>query len=186
MATGCAWCISQRACRRDEAWQCQGDVDHVSVSGIGKHIFCPSLQTLEELRLRRLARKKQAQDLFEQMPSSPSASATSPSRNDENKDSGSDPKTEKERLHLLELMRRFTLTISSSSSDTDSDSSDSSSSTHTHSQAYGVTHPYETLMVTPSTSSGDIRKAYRRLVLLGFSQHSAPQAQPSDLCHGEF
>lgn len=24
VANGCAWCLSQRACRKDEAWQCQG------------------------------------------------------------------------------------------------------------------------------------------------------------------
>ena len=53
---GCGWCISQRACRVDEAWQCQGDVDHISLSGIGKHTQCPTQEEIDAERRARLDR----------------------------------------------------------------------------------------------------------------------------------
>ena len=56
VAGGCAWCISQRACRVDEAWQCQGNVDHIGRSGIGKHLECPSQEAVDAERASRRAR----------------------------------------------------------------------------------------------------------------------------------
>lgn len=53
---GCGWCISQRACRPDEPWQCQGDVDHIGLGGIGKHTMCPSQEQLRVARLERQTR----------------------------------------------------------------------------------------------------------------------------------
>ncbi len=51
-ATGCAWCLAARSCRTDAAWQCQGDIDHVSHSGIGRHARCPSVQVGFQMQLR--------------------------------------------------------------------------------------------------------------------------------------
>uniref|UniRef100_A0A7S1XMM3 Uncharacterized protein n=1 Tax=Phaeomonas parva TaxID=124430 RepID=A0A7S1XMM3_9STRA len=42
VAGGCAWCVADRVCRDDKPWQCQGDTDHVSISGVGKLSECPA------------------------------------------------------------------------------------------------------------------------------------------------
>ena len=44
---GCAWCISHRACRPDQPWYCQGDVDHIGRAGVGQHVECPSLEAVD-------------------------------------------------------------------------------------------------------------------------------------------
>jgi len=56
VASGCGWCISQRACRPDEPWLCQGDVDHIGLGGVGKHTQCPSQESLDAERAGRRAR----------------------------------------------------------------------------------------------------------------------------------
>lgn len=40
-ASGCAWCLGERACVSDEAWMCQGEDDHVG--RIGRVKGCPSV-----------------------------------------------------------------------------------------------------------------------------------------------
>ena len=50
IGTNCAWCLSSRSCKPDEAWQCQGMEDHVGYAGIGTRTTYP---TEEELKLKR-------------------------------------------------------------------------------------------------------------------------------------
>ena len=54
---GCGWCLAARSCKPDEAWQCQGQEDHVGYSGIGSHTKCPTDEELIEAR--RLRREKE-------------------------------------------------------------------------------------------------------------------------------
>jgi hypothetical protein len=60
VSSRCGWCISQRACRKDEAWQCQGDVDHVGLSGIGKFRECPNPEDLDRLIFERVERREKS------------------------------------------------------------------------------------------------------------------------------
>ena len=170
---GCAWCISDRACRPDEAWQCQGDVDHIGLSGIGKHTACPDAADVrEEKRRRRELRASAALDGAREGQcgregdcdaadgggtAAPDAGAKERARQHISRRSAEELKRlreeegggaaaaaeEQEQEGLGEVRRRAELA----------------------GESYGTTHPYETLGVAPTASSSDIRKAYRRLAL---------------------
>ena len=49
LSGGCAWCIGERACVVDEAWQCQGEEDHVGLK-IGNHKTCPVVSDPEPVK----------------------------------------------------------------------------------------------------------------------------------------
>jgi len=58
--TGCAWCVMGRMCRPDRAWECQGEQDHVGLSGIGHLKECPNMEAENQKRADRKRRKAEA------------------------------------------------------------------------------------------------------------------------------
>ena len=133
----CAWCLSSRSCKPDEAWQCQGMEDHVGYAGIGTHTTCPTEEELKLKREERKRRKVEAQQKVEEERLKNKKRDTTPQAPEEGEDEGNVDKVE----HYNELLRRAKLAE----------------------EGYGPRYPYETLNVDVTSSSSDIRKAYRKL-----------------------
>jgi len=166
--SGCAWCIGARACKEDIPWQCQGDVDHISYCGVGKHLSCPSPEELAERRREREVRKG-GLTIAAESPRQGTNTKTeaeaevvgSGADSDTDDDSDSSSATASastgsskynsatKEQHLTELTRRAALAQSVTSG-----------------AVYGALHPYDTLGLEPTASGGEIRKVYRRLSLL--------------------
>ena len=179
--SGCAWCIGARACKQDIPWQCQGDVDHISYSGVGKHLSCPSPEELAERRREREVRKGGL------------TIAGADGRKDHSRGSGGVSSEGPRKDTNTEAEADFVGSGADGDTD-DSDNSSAPSSTTTGSSqynsatkeqhltelarraalaqsvtsgaVYGALHPYETLGIDPTASGGEIRKVYRRLSLL--------------------
>jgi len=145
VANSCAWCISQRACRDNVAWMCQGDVDHVDLQGIGRHRECPSVEHLDALREERKKRKadlaKERQLLEELAEKKKNGTTASEGEGEEGESTGSSNSGMGKEEKSRELERRAALAA----------------------QDHGRKYPYEVLGVDPSAASGDIRRAYRKL-----------------------
>lgn len=137
---GCAWCLAARSCKPDEAWQCQGQEDHVGYGGIGDHTVCPSAEEIDERRRERRARKSEAREEAlkrknkEKEMQQKEKRAEVPEGGEE--DAGYD-KIER----YNELLKRAQLAE----------------------EQHGSKYPYDTLGVDSTASSSDIRKAYRKL-----------------------
>lgn len=141
----CAWCIAQRVCKDDAAWQCLGQHDHVGLGGIGNHMKCPSLESMNQQRQARRKRKEEAKkETALNLIQKPiiNTSKTSSVNADNNNRESTQQQSQEEKL--IELKRRATLAEDN----------------------YGATHPYETLGVDLTASGGEIRKIYRKLSLL--------------------
>ena len=165
----CAWCIGARACKEDIPWQCQGDTDHISYSGIGLHTACPTPEELAERRREREGRKQRAaaagalgapaEGVTSAAAAAGAAAASAASSPAQTQEAGEDDEpvadseqrygAETKSQHLAALRERAQLAESVTSG-----------------PAYGALHPYETLGLTPAASGGEVRKAYRRLSLL--------------------
>lgn len=139
----CAWCISHRACRKNAAWECQGDEDHVSLTQ-GNYRSCPQLNEDSEEALKRRERKERKREasrrLDDQESSEGDEEEASPLKKRRSK--GNIARDQQETKE--ELIKRAELALNN----------------------YGKDHPYETLSVPITASSGEIRKAYYRLSLL--------------------
>ncbi len=139
----CAWCLAARSCRPDEAWQCQGQEDHVGYAGIGSHTVCPSAEEIDAARRERRARKAEARE--------EALKKKEKEREIEQKEklknaAGEGSEVEEDAAHdkierYNELLKRAQLAE----------------------DQHGSKYPYETLGVDSTASSSDIRKAYRRL-----------------------
>ena len=160
---GCAWCMMGRSCRPDRAWECQGEQDHVGLSGIGSHTVCPGTDDLDRKRAERKQRKLEAAQAIEENVAKHKILLKS--RQDTSADAAANPNTiesekEKEPYDKIErwndLHRRSKLAQ----------------------DGYGTSHPYETLEVDITASSADIRKAYRRLSV-SFHPDKNPGAEES-------
>lgn len=142
VAANCAWCIAARACREDVPWQCQGDVDHISLSGIGRHSQCPTAEELAQSRKRRSPAKADDEERGETGKQGGGEEAT-----DKGEEAQYESTSKSE--HVSELKRRAQLAQSSTSG-----------------PAHGAQHPYETLGLASTASSSEVRKGYRKLSLL--------------------
>jgi len=133
----CGWCIANRSCKEDAAWQCLGEHDHVGLSGIGRYKTCPSTKEMDEMRATRRKRKLEAKSSPQKEDDISSSDSSSTASEDSAAPLSKDEKTK-------ELLRRAELAK----------------------ENYGLAHPYETLGVPVTASGGEIRKAYRKLSLL--------------------
>lgn len=140
----CAWCIAQRVCKDDAAWQCLGQHDHVGLGGVGDHMRCPSIESMNQQRQARRKRKEEAkkENTISDADKASSKGASKNSTESEGNDTGSVQQSREEKLG--ELKRRAALAADN----------------------YGASHPYETLGVDITASGGEIRKVYRKLSLL--------------------
>lgn len=169
---GCAWCLAGRTCKEDVAWNCQGDVDHVGLSGIGKHTTCPVAEPRASVAAIDLSPESTVP--FGSKKRSKTNSTTNPDQ-DTTEGDESDEDSEAEgseegyaytkEHHLAELQRRAAL-----AADT---------------PPRGASHPYETLNTTVAASSAEIRKLYRKLSLL-FHPDKNTESSVSALAHAAF
>ncbi|KAJ1458508.1 hypothetical protein M885DRAFT_512979 [Pelagophyceae sp. CCMP2097] len=139
-AHDCGWCLSQRACREDEPWKCQGEEDHVGKIGRAE---CPGADAVrEDRRARRSERLGRSFGLGapagddapggdDARGAPPTAGAASPPAADGPPDVEGDD----------ELRSRAAA-------------------------GDGAKRPYETLEVDSKASSAAVRRAYKRLSLL--------------------
>jgi DnaJ-domain-containing protein 1 len=142
VASRCAWCISQRACREDQAWICQGDTDHIGLGGVGKHTACPSPE--EHLRAAaERAQRKESIRLSEEQGASKNTNYCSSAHCSEAEQSSNQGQDDD--AHIVELNRRAML--------------------GRENPHYGEQFPYQTLVLTQSASTAQIKKAYRQLSL---------------------
>lgn len=61
--SGCAWCLGERVCVRDEAWMCQGEQDQVG-KRVGAVKVCPTPEDIAkqaEERRRKIEEEEQRQ-----------------------------------------------------------------------------------------------------------------------------
>jgi thiol-disulfide isomerase/thioredoxin len=147
VSNSCAWCILSRSCRPDRAWECQGEVDHVGLGGIGSHTQCPNLDEIDRKRAEKKKRKEEAEqerrdeaDKLKKLREGDTLPDLSDNKDDSN--SNTNPGYDKiERWN--ELKRRSELSKST--------------------DGYGTKFPYEVLGLDMTCSTTDIKKQYRRL-----------------------
>lgn len=146
---GCAWCLSARSCKPDEAWQCQGQEDHVGYGGIGDHTSCPTAEEIDERRRERRARRAEArEDALKKKEKEKELEQKEKLKRMAGIDGDLNPEEEEAAYDKIEryndLLRRSQLAE----------------------EEYGSRYPYETLGVDSTSSSNDIRKAYRKLSVM--------------------
>lgn len=160
----CAWCLADRACRPDEVYQCQGEVDHVGLSPIGRHRECPRTEDIERIRQERKRRKEEAKKALLAQAAAAAAAAAAGDKDDDTLNSGREGSTRKSAEERLNDLRQRAKLAENN---------------------FGKTSPYETLGVETTASSGEIRKAYRRLSLI-YHPDKNPSPEVHELAEAAF